>query len=466
MTQPQNGEYRQVESQTDPAEQDSFRRGVFGGVDNDRDAVAAQERELRQGLKMGDDRALNQCGNWAAFEHQALYDQITNGNEPAVAYEQAALWTELGNDMAKSSQEMDQLIKATQHGWVGDGAEAARESTLRLAKWGGDAAQTSQYMGNRTNDLGLLAEDAKSRMPEPVKYDEKQMMLEGLKSGGLFGLAKAAVHDIPAKRAEADNAHENAIRVMQNNEAGSRHVDETTPVFTPPPEVKGPGPGPNPPIIIEERRPPEPPPKVQPPHIQQPPPKVTPPVVTPIPVPVRPTPPPVTPPRTIKPPVGKPPVVPPGCVGIDAGKPPPGVGKTDPTRVGGKPPVLPGQTGNLPPGQAGLSRTPGGIAPGGILGALTGDSKPPAGRTGFGPGGVAGAAPGASGATGVGTGAGANAAAAGARGPAGAPGLGGGPMGAGGKKEEDKEHKRADYLQETEDVWGDGSRVAPPVIGE
>jgi hypothetical protein len=31
---------------------------------------------------------------------------------------------------------------------------------------------------------------------------------------------------------------------------------------------------------------------------------------------------------------------------------------------------------------------------------------------------------------------------------------------------EDSEHQRPSYLIETEDIWGDGRRVAPPVIGE
>lgn len=60
---------------------------------------------------------------------------------------------------------------------------------------------------------------------------------------------------------------------------------------------------------------------------------------------------------------------------------------------------------------------------------------------------------------------GAGAAGAGGRGAAGA---GAGGMGAGGGRgdgEEDKEHKSASYLQETEDIFGDGTMVAPPVIG-
>jgi hypothetical protein len=57
-------------------------------------------------------------------------------------------------------------------------------------------------------------------------------------------------------------------------------------------------------------------------------------------------------------------------------------------------------------------------------------------------------------------------------GAAGAAGRGGngvnGPAGAGrrGEGEEDDEHYSPDYLLETDDVFGDDTRVAPTVIGE
>ncbi|MFE2753673.1 hypothetical protein ACFXGA_16930, partial [Actinosynnema sp. NPDC059335] len=56
--------------------------------------------------------------------------------------------------------------------------------------------------------------------------------------------------------------------------------------------------------------------------------------------------------------------------------------------------------------------------------------------------------------------------AAGRPGAAGA-GMAGGAAGAhGGNGEDDIEHKAADYLVETNDVFGDDRLVAPPVIGE
>jgi hypothetical protein len=42
---------------------------------------------------------------------------------------------------------------------------------------------------------------------------------------------------------------------------------------------------------------------------------------------------------------------------------------------------------------------------------------------------------------------------------------GGGAHGQKGEGEDDIEHKAADYLVETDDVFGDERMVAPPVIG-
>lgn len=53
----------------------------------------------------------------------------------------------------------------------------------------------------------------------------------------------------------------------------------------------------------------------------------------------------------------------------------------------------------------------------------------------------------------------------GARGAAGTPGMVA-PGAAGRRGEDDKEHQRPEYLVETEDIFGDGRKVVPPVIGE
>lgn len=170
------------------------------------------------------------------------------------------------------------------------------------------------------------------------------------------------------------------------------------------------------------------PPAPPPPPVLTPPPPPPPPPINPGPLPPIPLPPPITPgPR---PPIG----------GTPPGRPPVGVPGPGPVNGPG------GGRG----GGGGFGPRGGGFGPG------TGN---PGGRPGFGPGGSAG--------IGEHGPAGRGGPAAGARGAAGVAGAGPGGMGGGaGQGEEDKEHRRPEYLIETDDIWGDDIRVAPPVIGE
>ncbi|GHH48165.1 PPE domain-containing protein [Lentzea cavernae] len=188
---------------------------------------------------------------------------------------------------------------------------------------------------------------------------------------------------------------------------------------------------------------------------------------------------------------------------VDTGRPPPNIGvptvppdgvfnPNDPRRPGGpldpnNPRNRPGGTGNPngpggrgiggPGGGAGggagggrggggLGGPGGGPGGGGLGGAAAAKGMGGPGGMGSGFGGAAGVAGGGSGgAGGFGPGGGG---AAGAAGRGGAAGMGAGGMGAGGGRgdgAEDSEHKSASYLQETEDIFGDGTMVAPPVIG-
>ncbi|MFD4639447.1 PPE domain-containing protein [Lentzea sp. NPDC058436] len=139
-------------------------------------------------------------------------------------------------------------------------------------------------------------------------------------------------------------------------------------------------------------------------------------------------------------------------------------GPGNPSTAGGRGLGGPGGGG----GGAGGGRGGGGLGgPGG--GGLGGAA---AARGMGGPGGMGSNFGGAAGVAGSGAGGaggfGPSGGAAGAAGRGGAAGMGAGGMGAGGARgdgAEDSEHKSASYLQETEDIFGDGTMVAPPVIG-
>jgi hypothetical protein len=222
-----------VSGETDPG-----RDGLFGDLGRliDQIRVNNAANKLDENVSLGEDRVLDVSGNWAAVPHKQLYESVHTNNDPAEAYALAREWTDLGNMMADNSRAMDEVIRGTESGWQGIAAQAARESTLKLATWGGDAAQTSQYMGTRIAEQGLTAERAKAAMPEPVDFDWEQMLRQGFATGGLAGLTRA-VQDVQVVSEQARSAHEQAVQVMSNMETQSRSVDQTTPRFVIPPDA-------------------------------------------------------------------------------------------------------------------------------------------------------------------------------------------------------------------------------------
>jgi hypothetical protein len=218
--------------------EDPNRNGFVGDISRliDQIRINNAASKLDDNVSIGEDRALNGTGNWAAVPHEELYASVHTNNNPAEAYALASEWTNLGNMMAENSRAMDATIRGTEAGWTGPAAEVARQATLKLATWGGDAAQTSQYMGTRIADQGLAAERAKAAMPEPVEFDYEGMLRQGFASGGLAGLAQAA-QDVQVASAQANTAHQQAAQVMADMEAQSKSVDETTPRFVRPPDT-------------------------------------------------------------------------------------------------------------------------------------------------------------------------------------------------------------------------------------
>lgn len=178
--------------------------------------------------------------------------------------------------------------------------------------------------------------------------------------------------------------------------------------------------------------------------------------------------------------------VPPGGGSAIGAAPPPGGGSGGGAAT--VQPVQPGRPGTGAPGSAGLGRGAGPVVPAPVpfgAGGLGGDSgrerwrrtQGPglfgnfnAGRSAAGAGGgaAAGKTPdpgkGAPGSRGPATGPSAGTAASPASGARGAPGAGMAAAPGAARKEEDTEHETK-YIEKTDEHWGDGRAVAPPVIG-
>ncbi|MFT7835048.1 PPE domain-containing protein [Saccharothrix sp. BKS2] len=412
-------------------------------------------------------------------------------------------WKALSETLAEIDTSIHDGLAKLGAVWEGSSANAAQAALSPLGEWASDAQRASDVMKSSAQLQGEYIVDARKEMPEPVPVTTEAPSTGDKILGALTGPV-GMMHviqqqqDHERQEAAQDNAEAKAVEVMNSYQSSSEWNSSTLGEFVPPPQVVidtpppagagqynsytvaqsagqpwttpggGGGGGTTTPSWAPPSGSPVPQPGLLPGNNGTTNPSWAPPGnPTPTPQPVPP------PPVAVRPPVGPPPMwtpplpprtgpVPPrgpGGPGGPGARPnlPPGA------RVPGGPggpgvPGGPGARGGMPgvPGGPGMPGGPGahGGVPGGPNPAGAGPRGPVAGGPGgFGPGGFGPGGPGAAGGPGRPGGAGA--------------GMAGGAAGARpGEGEEDQEHKLADYLVETDDVFGDDRLVAPPVIGE
>ncbi|SDP83630.1 PPE domain-containing protein [Lentzea jiangxiensis] len=425
------------------------------------------------------------------YGHPELYKMINSGPGVSASIPVEQGWKSIAEMLARIDSDLHDGLAKMGADWESDASDAAQGALSPLAQWAGFAESGATTMESSARLQGEYIADARKKMPEVVPVTTEKPGLLDMAAGALtgpVGMAHVVSQQMDHERQEAaaDNAAAQAVKVMEDYQSDSRWNSSTLGEFptppqvvidTPPPSDTGTGStragytstgapspsgntstttpswatptGPQTPVSTGWTPPPTDTTHTswtQPPSTPTPPPTYTPPPTN-LPQP--------TPTLTPVPPGG--PVFTRPTTGV------PGGGSGGPR--GGQPGAPGGPRGGLPGGGPGggkafapMSGSLGGGAsgqgamkavgmPGGLGGAMgSGPDAVRGGAMGSGPGVGAGAGAGKAGAAGAGMGA-------------------GGAHGQKGEGEDDIEHKAADYLVETDDVFGDDRMVAPPVIG-
>ncbi|ONI82349.1 hypothetical protein ALI22I_40290 [Saccharothrix sp. ALI-22-I] len=446
---------------------------------------------------MGDHR-------WRGYAHPDLHRMINDGPGVAASRPLEDSWKSLSEALGEIDTSIQDGLAKLGASWEGETADTTTTVLSPLAAWAADAQQGSTTMETSAQLQADYIANARKEMPEPLPVTTEAPSLGDKIVGGLTGPV-GMMHvikqqeDHERQEAAQDNAEAKAVEVMNNYQSSSEWNADTLGKFVPPPKVvidtpppAGAGEYNNTNANYNTSQTWTPPSESGTTRTSWAPPTTGTPVAPvtqlhgttggdtrtswapPTPTPPPPPPPQVTPPvnTLVRPPIGIPPMPPPNWT------PPKPPGSTQvPPRVPtgpGSQNVRPGvPTGRMPgmPGMPGGPGTSGPGGPGGMRGGMPG--MPGGGMPGGGmpgasnPAGIAGRG-GAPGGFGPGAGGpGAGGPGAGGRPGAGGAGMAGGAAGAQrGDGEDDIEHKAADYLVETNDVFGDDRLVAPPVIGE
>ncbi|WP_432848148.1 hypothetical protein ACQPXB_45280 [Amycolatopsis sp. CA-161197] len=228
--------------------------GRFGAEDqqNIRDSVdqhtgqAASNYSVTQGDHLLQGQATRSDAptpdaNYAAHDHQALYDMVHTNMDPRELDARGRVANKLGNWLADVSNSINDAANSSQIEWQGAGASQAHNFFQNTATYAANTANAAQLSSNRYSQQAAAAGHAQTNMPEPVKFDQQAEMAKATQQLSVANPAAAAqtMRDIGAKQQQADAAHQQAVQVMQGLDNTYHETSTTQPQFAPPPPIGG-----------------------------------------------------------------------------------------------------------------------------------------------------------------------------------------------------------------------------------
>ncbi|RSN20785.1 hypothetical protein DMC63_11005 [Streptomyces sp. WAC 05977] len=203
-----------------------------GQYSSDQAAALAQGQQFRAGLAPSDQR-------YEGNSHSDLIGMVTNNLSAEKIDQKGEIWNKQGDALNTFSSALSSAASKEGAHWQGTSAEAAHGFFKNLGKWADTAGDGAYLASNRFSQSAAAATTAKNSMPEEIPFDrnaEYKNALNQLAAGNLAG-AVDTVGNISAKQEQSFQAHQQAAQVMHTYDQSLFDVNSKQPTFAPPPEM-------------------------------------------------------------------------------------------------------------------------------------------------------------------------------------------------------------------------------------
>ncbi|WP_414936170.1 hypothetical protein [Amycolatopsis sp. cmx-11-51] len=203
-----------------------------GQYSGEQAAALTQGQQFRTGLNPSEQR-------YEAVPHGELKNMVTQDLDPRDIDEKGELWNNQGNSLNTFSSAVKAAIGKEGDHWRGDGARAVTDFFSHVSKWADTAGDGAYLASNRFSQSAAAATTAKNSMPEEVPFDRNAEYKNALQqfASGNFGGAVETVGNISAKQEQSFQAHQQAAQVMHTYDQSLFDVNSQQPTFAPPPEM-------------------------------------------------------------------------------------------------------------------------------------------------------------------------------------------------------------------------------------
>jgi hypothetical protein len=184
----------------------------------------------------GGRRVPPQTVNHAAIEHSQL-KQWTDDADPATSQAFADEWTRTGSVLTDAAESLKRAAMGTEAGWAGEAADAMRARLGQIAAWSGGTGAQVSGASQTVSQQSEAADAARRAMPEPVSYNPADIIRDA-PGNGILALVELP-QLIHQRYEESNAAHEEAIRVVSERDSTMSSAAGRVSVFRAPPRLNG-----------------------------------------------------------------------------------------------------------------------------------------------------------------------------------------------------------------------------------
>jgi hypothetical protein len=187
--------------------------------------------------------------NWAAWEHAEIRSMLDSSVDPGDIIDAADGWRDLSrhaSDLVTGlTRDLNDIVSG---GWHGTAADAAVAALAPVNQWSASVAEAADHTTALMDASGASAGQAKATVPPAQPHDWGQ----SLRSFALGGAAGAFIDAVAQDRAQAE-AHTEAVQIMNNVYSASINDHRVAvptyppladPTLQPPEQVPATAPGP------------------------------------------------------------------------------------------------------------------------------------------------------------------------------------------------------------------------------
>ena len=158
--------------------------------------------------------------NYLAYQQEELHQMVNSNADPDGVNSQGQTYTDIGNDLAEMADALNKAVSTASVSWQGKAAAGGASFTTAMSSWHGSTAQGAQYAGTQMFEQSQALSQARTSMPPPVAMPTTGDLQHALMTYNPLDSTSISTMQNLANQADAANSnHQVMARVAQQYDA-------------------------------------------------------------------------------------------------------------------------------------------------------------------------------------------------------------------------------------------------------